>query len=153
MATTVDTESPTHVGVNRLVKYGLLAVIVASVVNALARMAAFAAFDIPAEFALFPLGWGPVIASSAIGAIGATVVYGLLSRFVKRPNRTFTIIAAATLLLSLAGPLSMYLAPPGVPGFPSSVLVTLAVMHVIAAAAIVSVLTQALQSDVRSEAR
>lgn len=139
---------------NRLVKYGLLAVIVASVANALVRVAALTVFDIPAEFELFPLGWGPVIAFTAIGAVGATVVYGLLTRSSTRPNRTFMIVAAAMLLLSFAGPLSMFLAPPpGFPSFPGSVLVTLAVMHVAAAAAIVSVLTQELQSDVRSETR
>lgn len=154
MASAAGTESPRRVGMNRLVKYGLLAVIVASAANALVRVIALAAFDIPAAFELFPLGWGPVIAFTTIGAVGATVVYGLLTRFTKRPNRTFTIVAAVALLLSFAGPVSMFLAQPsGVPGFPGSVFVTLVLLHVIPAAVSVSVLTRASNSAVRSEAR
>lgn len=150
-AAETETEPPTSVGVNRLATYGLFAVIVASVANALVRVIVVAVLDVPAAFERFPLGWGPVIASTAIGAVGATIVYGLLTRFSKRPSRTFTIVAAVTLLVSFAGPVNMFLAPPpGFSGFPVTVFVTLLGMHVTAAVAIVSVLTRAPKTGVES---
>lgn len=147
MATTVETESPTCVGMNRLVKYGLLAVIAALGVNAVVRVTALGVFDIPPEFINGPFGpfsWLPIIMNTAVGAVGATVVYGLLTRYSKRPNRTFTILAGIVLLLSF----TMFLSP-GLSGAPSSVFITLAVMHVTTATAIVSVLRRATKPEVQ----
>jgi hypothetical protein len=147
MATAVETESPASVGVNRLVKYGLFAVVAASVVNAVIRVVALALFDVPAEFELFPLGWGPVIVTSAVGAVGAAIVYGVISRYSHRPNWTFTIVAAVVLVLSFG---SFLAPPPALAGASPSVFTTLGVMHVAAAITIVSVLTQIPISGVDS---
>lgn len=138
MTTAVDAEASTRVGANRLIKYGLFAVIAASVVNALFRVIALAVVDIPAAYFPLPLGWGPVLASSAIGAVGATVVYGVITRYATRPNRTFTIVAAVVLVLSFGNLLT-----PALAGAPLAVYAILAVMHVTAAVAIVAVLTRA----------
>ena len=148
MAPAVDTESPTQIGVNRLAKYGLLTGLVALVANALVRSVALSVVAVPTGF--WPLGWGPVIASSAIGAGGATIVYGVIARFSHRPNRTFTIVAAVVLVLSFV---SFIAPPPVLAAAPASAMAALAVMHVIVAVASVGVLTQAVESDVRSEAR
>lgn len=139
-----ETESSVFVGLTRLAQYGFFAVIVASAANALVRVIALAVFAIPAEFELFPLGWDLVIVSSAIGAVGATIVYGVITSYSTRPNRTFTILAAVVLLLSFAGPVNMFLAPPpGSHAFPVTVFATVAVMHVVGAVAIIGVLTRA----------
>ena len=147
MATTVETESSGSIGVNRLVRYGLFAVIAASVVNAVIRVVALALFDVPAEFELFPLGWGPVMVTSAVGAVGATIVYGMISRYSHRPNWTFTIVAAVVLVLSFGTILSP---PPALAGAPLTVFTMLGAMHVAAAVAIVGVLTRIPISGVDS---
>lgn len=136
MATAVDTQ-PTRVGVNRLVKHGLLAVLVAVIANALVRVLALSVVTVPVGF--WPLGWGPVIGSSVVGAIGATAVYGVITRVSHRPNRTFTVVAAVALVLSFG---SFVAPPPVLAAAPVSVQAVLAVMHVVAAVATVGVLTQ-----------
>ena len=137
-ATAVDTKSPTHVGVNRLAKYGLLTVLVAVVANALVRMIALSVSTVPADF--WPLGWGAVIISTVLTTAGATIVYGVITRFSTRPNRTFTITAAVVLLLSF----SSFVAPPPVlTDAPASVLAALSLMHVIVAVVSVGVLMRA----------
>lgn len=139
-ATSATTDESTPVGVKRLATYGFLAALLISAVNGLVRVIALTAFEVPL---VFPLEWGPVIALSAIGAIGATLVYGLIIRVSTRPNRTFTIVAVAVLLLSFVPTLNVYLSPPPeLVGTPGSVYATLGVMHVTAAAVIVSVLTR-----------
>ena len=137
-ATAVKPESPTRVGVNRLVKYGFLTVFVAVVANALVRIIALSVSTVPTDF--WPLGWGAVIISTVLTAGGATIVYGGITRFSKRPNRTFTVIAAGVLLLSFGS----FVAPPSVlADAPMSVLAALAVMHVNVAVVSVGVLTRA----------
>jgi len=66
-------------------------------------------------------------------AIGATILLAILGRFTRRPFLIFQIVAAVFLLLSFGGPLSL----------PVSGLVklVLAIMHVVAASAIVGVLS------------
>lgn len=144
-ATTATTDEPTTIGAKRLATYGLLAVLLASAVNGLVRVIALTAAGVPL---VFPLAWGPVIASSAIGAMSAALVYGVIMRASTRPNRTFTMIAAIVLMLSFAGPLNVYLSPPPeLAGTPWSVYATLGVMHMTAAAIIVGVLTRAINSE------
>lgn len=144
-ATTATTDEPATVGVKRLATYGLLAMLLASAVNGLVRVIALTTAGVPL---VFPLAWGPVIASSAIGAIGATLVYGVIMRVSTRPNQTFTIVAAIVLLLSFAPTLNVYFSPPPeLAGTPWSVYATLSVMHVTAAAVIVGVLTRATNPE------
>lgn len=138
MATAVDTQS-TRVGMNRLAKYGLLTVLVAVAATALVRVITLAFVDVPTDFVPFPLGWGPVIASSVIGVLGATVVYGVITRVSQRPNRTFTLLAAVVLLLSFAPLLTM---PPAFAATITPVIPALVVMHVSVAAVCIGVLTQ-----------
>lgn len=148
---TVEPETSTGVGMTRLAGYGLLAVIVACVANAVIRVAALAVLDVPATFlplrgftiAELSLGWGPVVLFSTIGVSGATIVYGVITRYSHRPNRTFTIVAALVLLLSFGA----FLAPlPVLDGAPSAAFATLAVMHVTATAVCVGILPRSLPS-------
>lgn len=137
---TVTTDTSKTIGVKQLTTDALIAVVIASAVNGVVRVVALTAVGVPL---VFPLEWGPVIASTAIGAIGATFVYGGIVRVSTRPNRTFTIVAAIVLMLSFAPLLNLYLSPPpDLAGTPGSVYATLGVMHVTAAAVIVGVLTK-----------
>ena len=94
--------------------------------------------EYPSEFVggtFGPLAAGPVFINSAAAAIGATVVYGLVTHYAARPNRTFVIIAAVALVVSFG----MFLAP-DIAGAPLRVFLTLGFMHVTAAVVIVGVL-------------
>jgi hypothetical protein len=150
MATAVETESPTRVGVNRLVKYGLLTVLVAIAATALVRAVTLALVGAPADFIPFPLGWGPVIASTALGAVGATVAYGVVTRVSQRPNRTFTIVAAVVLVLSFVPMLTL---PPEFADAIAPVMPALLGMHVVVAVVSVGVLTRAPNAGANAEAR
>lgn len=129
----------------RLSGFGLVALITVSIGNVLVLHVCLALLDYPSEFVggqFGPLAVGPVVINSAAAAVGATVVYGIIARYSARPDRTFTYVAAAVLVLSFG----MFLAP-DLAGAPASVYGTLAVMHVTAAAGIVAVLTQVSESE------
>lgn len=129
------------VSLTRIAVYGILAVVLTGLVNGLIRILALTVFDVPNVFALW---WEPVLIASAVGAIGATIVYGVLTRISSRPNRAFMIIAVNVLVLSFAGPVNAYLSPPPeLADAPRTVFATLVVMHVAAAATIIGVLTRA----------
>lgn len=135
MTATTETTSTAPVPATRLAIDGVLAVVVASVVNVLVRFVAVSPLAVPAEFG--PLGWVPVLNTTAVGVLGATAVYGILTRVSERPDRAFLGIAAAVLALSFV-PL---LVPPAfLAGAPASVLGTLAVMHVTTAVVAVGLL-------------
>ena len=138
-------EATQSVGMYRLARYGLFAVINASIANVLVLLLGLGAFEFPSEFVggpFGPLAVGPVVINSAVAAIGATLVYGVVTRYSERPNRTFTIIAGIVLVLSFA----MFLAP-DLSRAPLSVFAILAVMHVITAVTIVGVLTRATNQE------
>lgn len=145
MTPTTETDASATIAVSRLATYGLLTAIIASAVNVLVRLAATSLFDVPAGFG--PLGWGPVINTTVVGVIGATVVYGLLSRFSSRPNRDFVGVALVVLLLSFV---PLFVPPAFLAGAPVSVLGTLAVMHVTTAVAVVGLLPHAPNTGVAS---
>ena len=142
---TTKAEMNGFVGASRLVKFGIAALLAASIVNVLVLFIGLAVVDFPAEFVggpFGPLAVGPVVINSAVAAIGATLVYGVVTRYAPRANRTFTIIAGAILILSFA----MFLAP-DLAGAPPRVFATLAVMHVTATVTIVGVLTRATTQE------
>ncbi|USZ73489.1 DUF6069 family protein [Natronosalvus halobius] len=151
MASMEVTDNPAiepSISLTRIAVYGLLAIVLTSFVNGLIRILAVTVFDVPNVFALW---WEPVLIASMAGAIGATLVYGVLTRLSSRPNRTFTLIAVIVLVLSFAGPVNAYLSPPpGLADAPWSVFATLVVMHVAAAAIIIGVLTRTTNQEVAS---
>jgi Family of unknown function (DUF6069) len=107
-----------------------LAAVAAVVANVLVRALAIALFDIPDSFEHLALR--AVIVSTLIGVIAAGLVFALIRRLAADPVRTFTIVAAIALVLSLAAPLSL--------GFDDAAAVgTLMVMHVLTAAIVVGV--------------
>jgi hypothetical protein len=117
-----------------------IAAIAAIVANLLLRALAVAVLDIPQpEFE--PLRPRAVAVSTAIGVIAAGLVYAIIERFARDPRRTFLVVAAVALVLSLWAPLSLGLAdPPENPGTDAGSVGTLIAMHVVAAAISVPVL-------------
>ncbi|SIR91667.1 DUF6069 family protein [Natronorubrum thiooxidans] len=85
------------------------------------------------------LTYGPVTLFTALGVVGATVTYGVLTRIATNPDRLFVIVAAIVLLLSLIPDFTV------IPDQPGGSLVAgtiLGVMHVTTAVICVGVLTR-----------
>ena len=136
----MDTQTKTSdvsstVGVGGLARRGGIALVLAVLVNVVIVVAADAAGIAPT---LEPLSIGPVVLFTALGIVGATVVYALLARFRAEPDRLFALVAAVVLVLSLI-PDATY--APTLPGATTLGVTVLAVMHVTAALVAVAVLT------------
>ncbi len=104
-----------------------LAGVLSALVNALIWLALRGVFDTirvgpPGEE--MPFWPGAVVVFSLIGALGAGVVYALIARFTRVPNRVFLWVAVAVLLVSFVTPLSIR-------NPPASVVVALELMHVV----------------------
>lgn len=123
-----------------IARSGILAVVLTGLLNGSVRLLAVRVFGVPNVFALW---WEPVLIASAVGALGATIVYGILTRISSRPNRAFMLVAMGVLVLSFAGPVNAYLSPPPeLAAAPWTVYATLIAMHVTAAAIITGLLTR-----------
>jgi len=136
----MDTQTETsdvssRVGVGGLARRGGIALGLAVLVNVAIVFAADAAGIAPI---LDPLSTGPVVLFTALGVVGATIVYGVLARFRAEPDRLFALVAAVVLVLSLI-PDATY--APTLPGATTLGVTVLAVMHVTAALVAVAVLT------------
>lgn len=126
------------VAVHRLWWVAPLAGAVAAVGNlmvwALGRALAIP-LDIPMGAQTTTLTAGPIIAASFVPALLAAVLLAMLSRLAARPLWVFQLVGGVALLLSLLGPLALPVA-----GATKAVLLG---MHVVAALAIVGVLSKA----------
>lgn len=135
--TTLQRQNTQEVQIGRLWWTGLLAAVVATIGNIIVQMVTEALFTIPASFPPFDI---PRIALfSVIGVVGATIVFGLLGRFTERPIRWFWIVSVVVLLLSFIPNIAM-LTTGALPGTTVPGVVSLMVMHVVAAAAALGVL-------------
>ncbi len=74
----------------------------------------------------------PVVSLTVLGAVGATVVYGLLGRYVADVDRTFLRVAGAVLVLSFVPDVALLA---GDPAATVAGVVVLMIMHVTVAAA------------------
>jgi hypothetical protein len=83
-----------------LLRRAAVAAVAAVVVNVLVSLLAKALFDVPDDFEHIEVR--AVIVSTLVGVVAATLVYALL-----RNDRTFVIVAAVALVVSLAAPLSV----------------------------------------------
>jgi hypothetical protein len=91
-------------------------------------------FPMPPDFITVErLAVSQLFVTTMIPALGATLLLFLLNRFLAQPMRIFYIVATLFLLVSFAGPLSL--------PADKAIIFTLTLMHIIAAAAIVTVLT------------
>ncbi|MDG5775586.1 DUF6069 family protein [Haloarculaceae archaeon H-GB2-1] len=109
----------------------VLAVVANLVVTAVGRTAAIAP-----EFP--PLSYRPVALFTALGVVGAVVVYALLRRVTARPDRNFAVVAAVVLVVSLVPDVTF---APTLPGATTAGIGALMLMHVLTAVICVAVLT------------
>jgi hypothetical protein len=123
----------------RLVQATTVALVTAVSANLLIYYLAPAAFNIPLAIPIMgpgspvaPLPVSMVVAASSVPALAAGGLLALLCRFTPRAVAIFNLIAGAVLVLSFAAPLTLPV--------PLPVQLTLASMHVTAAAAITLVL-------------
>jgi len=147
MADTMNAESNSPqseqiIPISKLWRVGLVAAAAASIANLIFFWVTKSVFGIPY---IIPMGGpgGPltampaalIIVFSAVPAVGATILLAILSKVASRPMRVFWIISVVVFVLSFVLPI----------GLPSSVATStrigLPLMHVIAAAVIVGVLT------------
>ncbi|HWM11284.1 MAG TPA: DUF6069 family protein [Solirubrobacteraceae bacterium] len=118
-----------------------IAAVIAVVANVLVRALGVALFDIPDGFEHLALR--AVITSTLAGVIAAGLVYAIVARVAKDPDRTFTIVAVVALLLSLVAPLMVGLEdPPEYPGTDAGSVGTMMAMHVVAATIAIVALTR-----------
>lgn len=132
---------PVHLGRRvawgRLIPVGLLAAIVAVGANAAVYFVAAGAGAMPQDVLAngrYPVTLAPVAIMSAFGAVAGSLLYALVGRFVRRPVRVFRAAALVALLISFVWPFTL-------PGAPISMIVVLCLMHVLAAAVVVGLLT------------
>jgi hypothetical protein len=130
---TVTTKS---VGVRTLAINGTVAVVGSVLVNA-ALLAVVLATDLVPPF--MALSYPPVVFLSAVGAVGATLVYGVLARRGGNYDRTFRRVAVAVLVLSFIPDIGILV---GDPAATLPAVLVLMVMHVTVAAVCIGVLTR-----------
>jgi hypothetical protein len=86
------------------------------------------------------LGWGAPIGFTVILVGGAVAVFALVARFAKNPLRTYQTISLVVLLLSLVPDLAY--GGSSIPGASWPVAIALMIMHVVAWAVTVTMLTK-----------
>ncbi len=128
------------IDIRRLLWAGPLAAIIAAGANLVVYLVAQGLLGVvllapaqPGAAEFVPMPATAVIIMSIIPALGATLLLAILSKVVARPIRTFWIIAAVVLLLSFITPFSLPIT--------WDAIITLELMHVIAALVIVGILT------------
>ena len=124
----------------RLWLLGMLAIISSVIVNMIIHMIAVSLLHISSQF--FQLQGAIYIVFTIIGAIGAVLVFALLSRFARRPIRLYRIIATVVLALSLIPDLAL-LSEPGASWYAVGTLMS---MHIATYLVCVSVLTTMTRS-------
>jgi hypothetical protein len=125
--------APERIAVGWLLRVGALAAVLSAGANSL--VLEFAS-SLVGEVVIPPgetVTFGQVVVASVAGAVGAVVVFAVISRVARRPIRVFVGVAAVGLLLSFL--------PIALAGATGSSAGTLAFMHVVAAATNVGLLT------------
>jgi len=135
MTTVISQPKPALVAIWR---NGLIAAIVAAVINAILFYIGAAAGGFPASV-LTPMGVPitvmPVIIATVLGIVVGTLGYAILSRFTTNPNRWFTIVAIVVLLLMVYNPFTLV-------GAPVLMIALLQIMHLVAGGAALYFLTR-----------
>jgi hypothetical protein len=138
-AQTVNTNTTgeaVHYG--KLVQAALIAAVVAVVLNVVVYFIGSALGTLPESVVVppanLPITVVPIVMATVMGAVAGTIVYALLGRFTARPVTIFRILGTVVLILSLAQPFI-------IPNVPLNMVITLDIMHIIAGAVIIYVLT------------
>lgn len=121
----------------RFALFGLATVVAATVANVLVYYLGAATIGYDPAFVILQNAGGAIFFTIP-AAIIAVAVYAVLLRTTKRPERTFTIISAVVLVLSIVPDLTYI---PAVEGASNGQTAVLILMHIVAAAVIVGMLT------------
>jgi hypothetical protein len=137
--TTAASNSPTgRVALGRLLWVGPLAIIASAIANALLQQ--IAAALLRPDPAFLPLSFGPPIFFTVVGVLGAVIVFALVARFARDPIPLFRRIALVVLIVSFVPDVLMLFA--NTPGATVANVVVLMLMHVVAWAITVELLTR-----------
>lgn len=130
--------------IGRIWRNGIFAAVTAAIVNAILFLVGSAIGAFPSNVLIpamagpaMPLTLIPVIIMSILPILVATLVYTILSRVTGNPNRWFNILAALVFV-------AMFFTPFTIPGAPMLMIVFLEVMHIVAAAAVISFLNRSV---------
>jgi hypothetical protein len=121
-------------------KAGIVGALVAAVINVVLYLIGRALGSFP-DTALTPMGRPVDVFGAAfisiLGVLGGTVAYSILSRFMATPraNRWFLIIAIVVLVLMIPSPLA-------IPGAPTSQVILMEIMHLVAGISAIFFLTR-----------
>jgi hypothetical protein len=132
------TSSTFPIQLRRLLWVGPLAV-VASVIGVLLIQIIAVAILKPDPLPM-SLNWGPPIVFTVVLVSAAVIVFALVTRFIKNPMRTYQIIALVVLVVSFLPDVGY--AGSSMPGASWPVAIALMIMHVVAWAICVSILTR-----------
>ena len=140
MSATISPVRPTErVTVNRLLWVGPLTIVAAVVANVIIQQLAVAVLrPDPAFMPLTPIV--PVV-FTVFGVLGAVIVYAVIGRFSQRPVQLFRRVAAVTLIASFIPDILMLITGFN-PGTTAGNVAVLILMHVVAWAIAVGLLTR-----------
>lgn len=136
-------------GVLRLFIVGVLTIATTLGVNLVLRTLAYASLPISPIF--LPLQIGSISVFTVVLVGGGVLVYAAVTRFSKRPARTYTLIGVSALLLSLIPNVLLLLNPdtrtfPGVTRLATSILI---LFHIVDAGITIMLLTRLAPSKGR----
>lgn len=141
-AATVSGARVERIPTGRILRAGAIAAVLSALANTVVGWLAVTLRPVDPGF--MPLTFGPPAMFTIIGAIGATLVFWIISRLSQRPARVFTIVAVVVLLLSLIPDYQM-LQGGGAMQFPGTngwTVGALALMHFVGFAIIVPLLNR-----------
>ncbi len=130
MATTASQlPVPGRISWKRILIWGAVALVSSTIINVIIFFIALATGALSATFVVPSLGSpitiGSVIAATIIGVLAGIIVFAILNRWSKHPQRLFSIIATAFLILSLFSPAT-------IPGASINMIIALIAMHIVA---------------------
>jgi hypothetical protein len=135
-----------RIGIKQIAIAGVIAALISLAGNWLVIALTIGFYDIPSAFA--PLHIDRVTIFTILGVAGATGVFAFLARNRYDPTRLYWIISAIVLVLSFIPDIAMlftdFIQGATIPG-----VVSLIVMHIIAAAASVSMMTWVTREKTR----
>ncbi len=136
---TTTSQSAARPALSRLLWVGPLAIIAATLANVVLQQFAVAVLN--PDPAFLPLTLMPPIIFTVVGVLGAVVVYAVLGRFSRQPVHLFRRVALVTLVVSFIPDILMLITGFN-PGTTAANVVVLLLMHVVAWAITVSMLTR-----------
>ncbi len=134
MSTSMSNPTPRAVDHSKLLSASILSVVGAAVANAILFFIVNAFYDIPEGF--LPLSLVPILLLTVVGTSLGALVFWFLSRRSSTPSRTYIIVAAIALIVSIIPNILSAMNPTAMPfPFPavSSAFLVLILFHVVAA--------------------